>query len=236
MATFLVAHGAWSAGWAWKKMHPAMRRLGHELIVPTYTGLGERGHLAHKDIDLEAHIADVMGVLHAEDIEDAILVGHSYGGMVATGVADRAPGRFRHLVYVDAFVPRDGESVMDLRSPDSKGPMLEAVRTSGEGWKIPANPMPPDTSAADLAWIMPRRMTQPLKTFEQRLRLAGAVEKLPRTYIYCKRARPDDGFRKFADRARSEPGWTLLEIDSSHNPNITAPDELAALLDGVARR
>jgi pimeloyl-ACP methyl ester carboxylesterase len=107
-ATFMVAHGAWSAGWAWKKMHPLLTAAGHRLFTPTYTGLGERSHLADPSNSLEAHINDVLGVLTYEDLRDVILVGHSSGGMVATGVADRAADRLSKLVYLDAFVPRDG--------------------------------------------------------------------------------------------------------------------------------
>ncbi len=114
MTTFLVAHGAWSAGWVWKKMRPLMRQQGHELVTPTYTGLGERSHLAHRDVDLETHIADVLNVLYFEDLTDVVLVGHSYGGMVATAVADRAADRIAQVVYVDAFVPRDGQSLLAL--------------------------------------------------------------------------------------------------------------------------
>jgi len=114
MATFLVAHGAWSAGWAWKKMRPLLRARGHELYTPTHTGLGERSHLAHAGIDLDAHIADILAVLQFEDLRDVVLVGHSYGGMVATGAADRAADRIARLVYLDAFVPRDGQSLFDL--------------------------------------------------------------------------------------------------------------------------
>ena len=98
MATFLVAHGAWTAGWGWKKMHPLMRAAGHRLVTPTLTGLGERAHLGHSGIDLEAHIADLVAVLEFEDLRDVILLGHSYGGMVATGVADRARDRVAMLV------------------------------------------------------------------------------------------------------------------------------------------
>ena len=114
MATFLVSHGAWSAGWAWKKMHPLMSARGHRLITPTLTGLGERSHLARPDIDLETHIADILGVLKYEDLTGVNLIGHSYSGMVATGVADRARERIKQLIYVDAFVPRDGESAFDV--------------------------------------------------------------------------------------------------------------------------
>lgn len=235
MTTFLVVHGAWSAGWAWKKMRPLLRERGHELLTPTHTGLGERSHLAHARIDLETHIADILGVLEFEDLRDLILVGHSYGGMVATGVADRAAARIAQLVYLDAFVPRDGQSLFDLTGEPARARGLEAARATGDGWRVPPNPMPPDTSAADVAWAGPRRMMQPLATLEQPLRLTGAVDRLRRTYIYCTRPGPGDAFRQFADRARSEPGWTYHELDASHNPHITMPETFAALLDDIAR-
>jgi pimeloyl-ACP methyl ester carboxylesterase len=231
MATFLVAHGAWSAGWAWKKMRPLLRARGHELYTPTHTGLGERSHLAHAGIDLDAHIADILAVLQFEDLRDVVLVGHSYGGMVATGVADRAADRIARLVYLDAFVPRDGQSLFDLIGEAATARVREAARVEGEGWRVPANPMPPDTPEADVAWAGPRRMMQPLATFEQKLRLTGAAERLPRSYVYCTRPGPGDAFRQFAERARSEPGWRYDELDASHNPHITMPETLAALLD-----
>ena len=232
MATFLVAHGAWSAGWAWKKMRPLLRARGHELFTPTYTGLGERGHLASAAIDLETHIEDILGVLQFEDLREVILIGHSYGGMVATGVADRARERIARLVYLDAFAPKDGESVFDL-TPARRATMLEAAQKSGDGWKMPPGPMPPDTPQADQAWAVPRRLPQPFKTFDQKLRLLNGELTLPRHYIYCQRCRPDDGFRRFLERARRE-GWQNHEIDASHNPHITAAEALAALLHGIA--
>jgi len=233
MATFLVAHGAWSAGWAWKKMRPLLRARGHELHTPTHTGLGERAHLASPDVDLETHIADILGVLQAEDLANVILIGHSYGGMVATGVADRARERIAKLVYIDAFAPRDGDSVFSL-TPDRQAAMIETANKSGEGWKMPPSAMPADTSAADQAWANPRRMPQSLKTFAQKLRFQHGELTLPRHYIYCKRCPPDDRFRQFYDRAKGE-NWGHYEIDASHNPHITAPEALAALLDGIAR-
>lgn len=234
MATFLVAHGAWSAGWAWKKMRPQMRARGHEIFTPTYTGMGERAHLAHKDIDLETHIADVLGVLNVEDLRNVILVGHSYGGMVATGVADRASERIAQLVYLDAFAPRDGQSLLELQTDEARKRVREATAKEGDGWRIPPNPAPPDTSHEDLAWVNAHRVPQPIKTFEQKIRLTGAVDKLPRTYIYCKISRPGDVFRQFRDRASTEKGWKCIDIDASHSPNVTAPEALAAILDGIA--
>src|SRR5215467_3737433 len=112
--TFLVAHGAWQAGWAWKKMHPLMNAAGHRLVTPTYTGLGEREHLASPSNDLETHIQDILNVIKYEDLNNVVLIGHSYGGMVATAVADRAHDRIAQLIYLDAFVPRDGECLLDI--------------------------------------------------------------------------------------------------------------------------
>jgi pimeloyl-ACP methyl ester carboxylesterase len=170
VTVFVVAHGAWSAGWAWKKMRPLLRA---ELWTPTYTGLGERAHLANPAIDLDTHIADVIGVLEMEDLRDVVLIAHSYGGMVATGVADRARERIAQLIYLDAFVPHDGQSLFDLQPPDARARMRELARTDGEGWRLPPTQMPADTPDADVAWASGRRRPQPVRTFEQPLRLAG---------------------------------------------------------------
>jgi len=215
-------------------MRPLMRARGHEIFTPTYTGMGERAHLAHKDIDLETHIADTLGVLKYEDLRGVILVGHSYGGMVATGVADRAPERLSQLVYLDAFAPRDGQSLLDLHTEENRQRVREGAQKEGDGWRIPPSPTPPDTSPEDLAWVSAHRMPQPIKTFEQKIKLTGAVDKLPRTYIYCKISRPGDVFRQFRDRAGTEKGWKVIDIDASHSPNVTAPEALAKILDGIA--
>jgi pimeloyl-ACP methyl ester carboxylesterase len=232
MATFVVAHGAWSAGWAWKKMHPLMTARGHRLLTPSHTGLGERAHLAHPGVDLDTHIADILGVIEMEDLRGVILIGHSYGGMVATGVAARARDRIAKLVYVDAFAPREGDSVISL-TPEREKPLREAVARMGEGWLIPPNPMPPDTPEEDRTWAEPRRKRQPLKTFEQKLTLPGGELTLPRHYIYCARHPANDPFRQFLERARRE-GWGTSEIDASHNPHITCPEVLMGVLDKIA--
>jgi pimeloyl-ACP methyl ester carboxylesterase len=228
MATFVVAHGAWGAGWVWKKMHPLIAARGHRLITPTLTGLGERGHLARADIDLETHIADILGVLTFEDLSGINLIGHSYGGMVATGVADRARARIAKLIYLDAFAPNDGDSVMSVIPEASR-----AHRKPTADGMIPPGPMPPDTSAADRAWCEPLRLPQPGKTFEQKLKLHGGPLALSRHYIYCSRHPPDDRFRQFYDRAQ-RAGWGHDAIDASHNPHITCPEVLADLLSRIA--
>jgi pimeloyl-ACP methyl ester carboxylesterase len=229
--TFLVCHGAWSAGWAWKKMHPLMAAAGHRLVTPTYTGLGERAHLANPSIDLETHIEDVLNVIKYEDLRDIVLIGHSYGGMVATGVADRARDRVTQLIYIDAFVPGDGQSLLDLYEADR--PRMEALKNSGE-WRVPPNPTPPDTSPADQEWLSERRVDMPIKCFETGLKLRGGALTLPRSYIYATRIRPADTFGQFSRKLKSDPAWRYHEIDASHSPNVTAPEALMALLQKIA--
>ena len=126
LATIVLAHGAWSAAWAWKKVRPLMAAAGHQFFTPTYTGLGERAHLASPSNDLETHIQDLLGVLKFEDLREVVLIGHSYGGMVATGVADRARDRVARLIYLDAFVPANGQALIDLVPP------ARAATTAGQ--------------------------------------------------------------------------------------------------------
>jgi len=232
--TFLVCHGAWSAGWAWKKMHPLMQAAGHRLVTPSYTGLGERAHLAHPSIDLETHIEDVLSVIKYEDLRDIVLLGHSYGGLVATGVADRARDRVTQLIYLDAFVPRDGQSLFDLNE-SGRRPLQEAAKNS-DGWHVPPMPPPRDTAPADVEWLTARRVDMPIKCFETKLKLQNGEPTLPRSYIYATRITPADTFGQFAKRAKNEAGWRYHEIDASHSPNVTAPQALMALLEKIAAR
>jgi pimeloyl-ACP methyl ester carboxylesterase len=234
MATFLIAHGAWGGGWSWGRLRAPLRDAGHVLFTPTYAGLGDRSHLANPSIDLETHIGDIAAVFTFEDLRDVTLVGHSYGGMVATGVADRVPDRIARIVYLDAFVPRDGESVLDIHGPESAAQIRERARVAGGGWAIPPSPLAPDVSAADSEWLTPRRKPQPLRTFEQKINLSGNRPDLPRSYIYCTRKDPGDVFARFAAEARrGGDGWRYLEIDSGHTPNVTAPSAVAAILGEI---
>ena len=227
MTDFVICHGAWGGGWAWRRIRRLLRDAGHDVLTPTYTGLGERIHLTHPLIDLETHIRDIMNVIVYEDLNDIVLVGHSYGGMVATGVADRLAERIRHLFYLDAFVPADGQSVSDLAS---RGPGTGLV----DGWLAAPSPQAPDTSAEDLAWSAPRRHHQPAGCFAQKLRLSGTTPRFPRSYIHCTVKPGGDAFRQFADRFRDDPAWHFHEMPTGHGPHVSAPEALAALLLGAA--
>jgi pimeloyl-ACP methyl ester carboxylesterase len=227
VATIVLAHGAWSAAWAWKKMRPLMAASGHQFYAPTYTGLGERAHLARPENDLETHIQDVVGVIKFEDLRDIVLIGHSYGGMVATGVADRARERVAQIIYLDAFVPEEGQALVDFLPQQDRQRMLDSVK-AGDGWRVAPNPIPPDTSDEDSAWIARLRMPQSVRSFEQPIRLHAKVT-LPRAYVQCMRYADKSPFGQFAARARAER-WPCYELDASHSPNVTAPDALMEML------
>ena len=234
MATFVVAHGAWGAGWIWKKMHPLMSARGHRLITPTLTGLGERAHLARPDIDLETHIADILGVLKYEDLtrrqpDRPFLWRHGRDRRRRP----RARAHRASLIYLDAFAPEDGDSAFELLPEATRAQRQSAASGNADAWRMPAGPMPPDTPAEDRAWCEPLRVAQPVKTFEQKLKFQGGPLTLPRHYIYCTRIPPDDRFRRFYERAKRE-GWGVTELDSSHNPHITCPEALADLLHRIA--
>lgn len=226
MAVFLLAHGAWNGGWGWRKIRDRMRAAGHDFHAPTYTGLGERAHLAHPDVDLDTHIADLMGVIECEELNDIVLIGHSYGGMVATGVADRARDRVRTLIYIDAFAPRDGQAVNDL-TPLPRKP------SGDQDWLIQPAPQSPDNTPEDAQWLARHRKPHPAKCFSQKIRLS-AEPSCPRHYLYALQYGPVDRFGAFRERARVEHGWTLHDIDTTHSPNVTAPDLLFGLLDRIA--
>src|SRR3712207_5559246 len=169
MATFVIVHGAWSGSHAWRWVRTLLRAAGHDVVTPCLTGLGERAHLAARSTDLDTHVVDVAGVLHYEDLSGVVLVGHSYGGMVITGVADRVPERLAQLVYLDADVPLEGESDLNLVPADERAGYEEAARTRGEGWRVPPpfpDPLPPGLPP-EVRWAVSRMVPHPLASLAQ---------------------------------------------------------------------
>jgi pimeloyl-ACP methyl ester carboxylesterase len=236
MATFVLVHGGWHGGWCWKKVLPMLQAAGHEVFTPTLTGLGDRAHLARPDVGLATHVQDVANVLEYEDLGGVVLAGHSYGGMVITAVADRAPERVAQLVYLDAFVPEDGQALVDLLPAERREMFLERARATGEGSSVPS-PAPQIwgvTSDADLAWVRPRLLPQPLATFTEPLRLTRPAASLPRTYIACTGSPTAATFRPFVERARADPAWRYRELATGHDAMVTMPQELAGLFLEIA--
>ena len=225
MATFVIVHGGWGGAWERRAFAPLLQQAGHEVLRVTLTGLGERAHLASPAVGLDTHIRDVVNVLVYEDLRDVLLVGHSYGGAVVTGAAERVPERLAHLVDVDAFVPEDGQAVADLLGPEVAADWRERVRTLGDGWRLPS-PFPGATE---------RHAPAPWKPVEEPLAVRDpAAAALPRTYIHCT-AKPNPDapvyahFRAVAARARAR-GQRLRELPTGHLPTLSAPQALADLL------
>lgn len=208
----------------WSRLASLLRAAGHEVLAPSLTGIGERSHLASPAVDLSTHINDVVQCLRYERASAVTLVGHSYAGMVVTGVADRAPERIRTLVYLDAFVPQHGQALVDLL------PARVREHFPATGWQVP--PLPPHaqgmSDAAELAWLEGRRDPQPLKSFTQPLSLEGRYHG-PRVYIFCTGYSPTS-FAPFAERARNDPAWRYHELPTHHYPHVSLPRETADLL------
>lgn len=226
--TFVLVHGAWHGGWCWQRVTPLLRAVGHAVHAPTLTGLGERAHLAHRNIDLETHVADIIGLLEMEDLANVVLVGHSYAGMVIAGVADHAAARLKHLIYLDAFVPGQGKCLLDYWPAAARADLEKHAAATGfvEPTPLPAYGV---TKPADLAWAEPRLRPHPFATWTKPLKLKHGEARLPRAYIRCTNpARPV--FEQFSRKLRDDPNWTYREIAAGHDAMIADPKGTADLL------
>jgi pimeloyl-ACP methyl ester carboxylesterase len=235
VATFVLVHGAWHGGWCWIKVARLLTDAAHTVYTPTLTGLGDRAHLARPEIDLELHVQDLVATLDTDELRNVVLVGHSYAGMVITGAAVRVPNRIGRLVYLDAFVPDAGQSLLSLQKPERADAIRRAAETDGEGWRIP--PFSPErfgvTSERDTEWLKRHLVAQPLRTFEQPVAQA-APGKIPRTYIYC--SKPAMGaFDQFAERLRDDRKWRFHDVKTGHDAMVTAPGEVAKILMAEAK-
>ncbi len=240
MTQFVLIHGAWHGGWCWVRVLPLLRAAGHAAHAVTLTGLGERAHLLSPQIRLATHLQDVLNLIAVEELNDVVLVGHSYGGMVITGVADalqwQRPGMLRHLVYVDAFVPHPGESWSSTHAPEVVAGRVAAAEQSSGGLALP----PPDAAAfglkgADRDWVNRRQTPQPFAVYRDPLDFdASRIAALPRTYVDCT-SLPVTNIAASRKRARNEPGWQVVELATGHDPMVSAPRELAQILLDCAR-
>ncbi len=239
-APIVLVHGAWGGAWIWRRVLGPLRAAGHEVHAVTLTGDGERAHLRHPDISLQDHVDDVLGLVEAEELADLVLVGHSYGGMVITGVAAALLARghrgLRHLVYVDAMVPLPGEGWGDAQPPAIVAARRAAAAAHGNALP-PPDPADFGIEGADADWLRRRHVPHPFGMYRVPLHFDGAaVARLPRSFVDCNRpAYPTiDAMRS---RVREQPGWTVVEMATGHFPMVTAPDELVRhLLDFAGRR
>ena len=242
MANFVLVHGAWHGGWCYRETAAELRAAGHTVFTPTHTGVGERFHQSAENITLETHIRDVCGCIEWEELRDVILVGHSYGGMVITGVADRMSERIRSLVYLDAFIPGHGDSLIGLLSkalvPEVAAQFIGAFRGtalqdhSGLMQPIPAEMF--NIAQANRERVDRLCRPQALATFEVPLLLTGGGDKIAnRLYILADGWDPSP-FRYFAANCEKAAGWRVVKLPCSHDVMVDMPKELAAELQKLA--
>jgi pimeloyl-ACP methyl ester carboxylesterase len=236
MSTFVLVHGAWLGAWCWKHVRRALQAQGHEVFTPTLTGVADRSHLLARAVNLDTHIEDVVNLIRWEELSDVVLCGHSYGGCVISGVAERIPERIGALVYLDAFVLEDGENVLQNVHESQRELLLEGVRTVGDGCKAP--PIPAEVfnvNAKDLEWVNRQCTMQPLACFEQRLKLGEGIRQVKNVTFILATGWEDTPFPPAFERAKAK-GWRTLTIASGHAVMLDAPAELATVLGDVSAR
>jgi pimeloyl-ACP methyl ester carboxylesterase len=230
MSTYVLVHGAWHGSWCWKRVRKALQAQGHEVFTPTLTGVGERAHLLSPQVNLETHIDDVVSLIRWEELSNVILCGHSYGGVVVSGVADRVPEQIAALIYLDAFVLEDGRSLLDELPPEQRNMQLDGARLHGGGWKVPPIPAAAfGVNAKDAAWADAQCTMHPLACFQQPLRLSGKIDAVKDVTYILATGYADSPFLPSYERAKLR-GWKTLSLACGHDVMLDMPEDLAKIL------
>jgi pimeloyl-ACP methyl ester carboxylesterase len=227
--TFVLVHGACHGGWCWQRVADRLRAGGHVVLTPTLTGLGERSHLLRAGIDLKTHIADAVNVMKWEQLADVVLCGHSYGGMVISGVAEQMAGAIRSIVFLDAFVPKNGEAVQDLTGPAVK----EAAAAAMQRGDIVIPPRPAEAfgvNAADRAWVDRLCVGQPIGAFTDKIVLTGAAGRIARKSYVRAASYANPGFDRALAAAKADSSWRTYAVPCGHDVMVDAPDKLTEIL------
>ena len=227
--TFVLVHGAWHGGWCWQRVAERLRRGGNVVFTPTLTGLGERSHLLRAGINLSTHIADVANVFKWEQLSDAVLCGHSYGGMVIAGVAEQMAPAIRAIVFLDAFVPKNGDSAQELTGPAVRE-LAQAAARRGEIGIPPRSAEAFGVNAADRAWVDRLCVPQPIDAFTEKIALTGAVGRIARKSYIRAASYANPGFDKALAAARSDPSWRTYEVPCGHDVMVDMPERLSEIL------
>ena len=225
-SSFVLVHGAWHGGWCWRRVADGLTAKGHYVSAPTLTGVGERTHLASDAVGLSTHVDDIVNEIKWKDLDGIVLVGHSYGGMVITGVAERIRERIAAIVYLDAFIPLDGQPVTALRSPTA---------TPYPTSMVPAPPAAQfKINEKDLAWVSSKLTPQPAKTFTEPLRVTGAYQTIAKKVYVRAPAFPQVGFDAAYQRVRADRSWKTSEMSCGHDVMLDQPTQVIELLESVA--
>jgi pimeloyl-ACP methyl ester carboxylesterase len=230
---FVLVHGGRHGGWCWARLAPLLRRAGHDVYTPTLTGLGERAHLLHREIGLETHIQDLVAVFEFEDITDAVLVGHSYAGLVVAGAMEQIATRVRSVVLIEALVPRSGESMFDIVDREIERQLHQLAEREGEGWYLPPSQASfyGVSEPADVAWLDSKLTAQPLKTYTDPVKVAERVWAHPGMFIECAPSQlTPELLQRMRARSEDEPRFAYRVVECAHDMMVTEPELLADLL------
>ena len=234
MSTFVLVHGAWHGGWCYKRVAQVLREAGHEVYTPTLTGLGERSHLMSPAVNLDTHVQDIINVIRWQELSDLVLCGHSYGGMVITGVADKVPDKIKALVYLDAFVPHNGEAIADRLDPELLAGMRDEAKQHGDGYLM--SPIPAEVfkvNERDAAWVDQMCVKHPLVCFVQKISLTGAHTQVrKRTYVLATSwgSPPPSPFIPIAEGLKTDKDWKVVNLPCGHDVMLDLPRETADIL------
>ncbi len=233
-STFVLVHGAWMGGWAWSRLAPLLEAEDHSVYAPTLTGLAERAKLLSKDINLSTHVDDICRLIIAEDLDNVVLVGHSYGGMVISGVAEKMPEKIKSFVVIDGFVPENGKAMREYWPASIMGYLDKEASKTG-GVSVPALPAESLAVAKEnRAWVDGQTTPQPYATFNEVIRLGGARDRIAKkSYIRASKFRSHP-FDAVVKRLEADPSWQRLSIESGHVPMVDHPSSLACLLAQTA--
>jgi len=226
----VLIHGAWHGGWCYARVAKMLRAQGHHVYTPTLTGLGERSHLASVGANCSTHIQDVLNVVQWEQLHEVVLCGHSYGGMIIGAVADRIPARIASLVYLDAGIPENGMSVLDVMEPEGIASLLKSAADYGGQLVPPAPAATFNLNAADRAMVDALCTPQPIATFTERLRLTGAHMRIPKKTYIVATGWQNPAVSRFYGRVKDEPSWSTFEVACGHDVMLDAPQRLAGIL------
>ncbi|MEH2514388.1 pimeloyl-ACP methyl ester carboxylesterase [Nitrobacteraceae bacterium AZCC 1564] len=227
--TFVLVHGAWHGGWCWRRVSDLLEKQGHKVFAPTLTGLGERSHLLTKDVNVSTHVTDIVNVLKWEDIKDVVLVGHSYGGLVISGVAEQAADKISSIIFLDAFLPENGDSLLEKSSPAFKSAIEAALGRNEVSFKAPpASAF--GVEEKDRAWVDSKTTPQPIGTYTEKATYTGGREKIAKKAYIRAEGYKSPTFDANVVKVKGKSDWKLAEMQTGHDAMVTAPDQLVTLL------
>jgi len=225
--TFVLVHGAWHGGWCWRRVADLLQQRGHKVFTPTLTGLGERSHLLDEKVSLTTHVTDVVNVIKWEDLKDIVLCGHSYGGLIVSGVAEQVP--VASIVFLDAFVPENGEALAELASQ----PVREAITAASQKGDIALKPVPAAVfrvNEKDRAWVDGMCTPHPLGTLTDKSVITGARDRIAKRAYIRATGYPSVPFDGYRDKLKATAGWWVYEVPCGHDVMVDMPDRLTEIL------